>query len=206
MIGGLSLEADDLDLVAENTGLKVSSRPELSRIRRGRASPVAGGSGAQRPSISAADLSDTDSEPPDINAIFDDARRGARNALDVDDIDIDDMDAFIDDDDDDDAGEMGEEERAQRRAEKRRSEAQRRKALDARPELAGIDPSAWDEIYDVFGNGDEYDWALDDDDDPSDTELNQKEMRYQDVSTIEILRNIDFTLIFFHTGLGIRAI
>ena len=81
-----------------------------------------------------------------------------------------------------DAVDMGEEERAQRRAEKRGSEAQRRKAMDARPELAGIDAGAWDEIYDVFGAGDEYDWVLDGDDDPSDTEVAQKDMRYQDVS------------------------
>lgn len=180
-----------MDLVAENTGRKVSSRPELSRIRRGRASPVGGGaSGAIERRVRIADLSDSDSDPPDINAIFDDARRrDARRGDPLDDfdmdndIDMDDMDAFIDDDEDDEAAEMGEEERAQRRAEKRRNQAQRRKAMDARPELAGIDPNAWDEIYDVFGNGDEYDWALDEDEDAaSDTELNQKEMRYQDVS------------------------
>lgn len=57
--------------------------------------------------------------------------------------------------------------------------------MDARPELAGIDPSAWDEIYDVFGAGDEYDWALDDDEEAlSDHELGQKEMKYEDVSII----------------------
>ena len=77
---------------------------------------------------------------------------------------------------------MGEEECAQRRAEKRGSEAQRWKAMDAHPELAGIDAGAWDEIYDVFGAGDEYDWVLDGDDDPSDTEVARGGMRCQDVS------------------------
>lgn len=179
------MEADDLDLVAENTGRKLVSRPELSRIRRGRASPDGI---RQRPSMTAADLSDDDEEPQDIIDIFDDGGRAGRGGLDVDDIDMDDMDAFIDDDEDDDAVDMGEEERAQRRAEKRRSEAQRRKAMDARPELAGIDPGAWDEIYDVFGAGDEYDWALDGEDDHSDTELAQKDMRYQDVSFFDRFR------------------
>lgn len=96
-------------------------------------------------------------------------------------MDLDDMDAFIDDDDDDDAAEMGEEERAQRRAERKRSEQQRKKAMDSRPELAEVDPGAWDEIFDVFGNGDDYDWALDDDEEGSDTENALKDMRYQDV-------------------------
>ena len=76
---------------------------------------------------------------------------------------------------------MGEEEREQRRRDKRRGEQQLRKAMGARPELAGIDPNAWDEIFDVFGLGTEYDWALDHEDEPSDNEEAPKEMRYQDV-------------------------
>ena len=32
--------------------------------------------------------------------------------------------------------------------------------MDACPELTGIDAGAWDEIYDVFGVGDQYNWVL----------------------------------------------
>jgi hypothetical protein len=119
-----------------------------------------------------------------------------------DEMDLDDDEGFIDDDDDDEDGEMGEEEREQRRREKRRSEKQRRKAMDARPELAGIDSSAWDEIYDVFGNGDDYDWALDDDEEGSDPELTQKEMRYQDVSYLGPSLNNEYISPFV---LGVRT-
>lgn len=43
--------------------------------------------------------------------------------------------------------------------------------------------SAWDEIHDVFGDGHEYDWALEADDEIQYDEDNLKpEMKYQDVS------------------------
>ena len=44
--------------------------------------------------------------------------------------------------------------------------------------------SAWDEIYDVFGDGHDYDWALADDDEPNfEDEAQKQETRYQDVGT-----------------------
>jgi transcription elongation factor SPT6 len=51
--------------------------------------------------------------------------------------------------------------------------------------LANISSSAWDEIHDVFGDGHEYDWALEADDEVQYDEDNLKpEMKYQDVSAI----------------------
>ena len=45
--------------------------------------------------------------------------------------------------------------------------------------------SAWDEIYEVFGDGHDYDWALVDEEEPSfDDEAQKQETRYQDVSTL----------------------
>lgn len=46
--------------------------------------------------------------------------------------------------------------------------------------------SAWDEIFDVFGDGTDYDWALDDDDvaEKSFLSSNKPEMKYQDVCSI----------------------
>ena len=42
--------------------------------------------------------------------------------------------------------------------------------------------SAWDEMYEVFGDGHDYDWALQGDDEQTyDEELLKPEMKYQDV-------------------------
>jgi transcription elongation factor SPT6 len=185
LIGAQSLDAEDLELLEENTGTRMDRQrsKHLSRIRRGRASesasPPPRGSGRSFPgALSEDEESNADA---DLSHIFDDRRRGDDAGL--DDMDADDFDdGFIDDDDDEDLDrDMGEEERLQRRKDKRRREREQRSAMKARPELAGIDPAAWDEIFDVFGLGTEYDWALDHEDEPSDTEQAPKEMRYQDV-------------------------
>ena len=43
--------------------------------------------------------------------------------------------------------------------------------------------SAWDEIYDVFGDGHDYDWALVDEEELGlEEDVPKGEMRYQDVS------------------------
>jgi hypothetical protein len=41
--------------------------------------------------------------------------------------------------------------------------------------------SAWDEIHEVFGDGHEYDWALEGDDVNNDEEAAKPELKYQDV-------------------------
>ena len=41
-------------------------------------------------------------------------------------------------------------------------------------------PSAWDELHDVFGDGLDYDWALDDDE--ADYEEEKPDMKLADVS------------------------
>lgn len=41
--------------------------------------------------------------------------------------------------------------------------------------------SAWDEIHDVFGDGHEYDWALEGDGEGEYEEQFKPEMKYQDV-------------------------
>ena len=43
--------------------------------------------------------------------------------------------------------------------------------------------SAWDEVHDVFGDGHDYDWALDADDEVErEDDIGKPEMKYQDVS------------------------
>ena len=72
----------------------------------------------------------------DIHNIWDDERGAGRD--DEDDVDMDDMDNFIDDDEDEQGGIMDEEEREERRRERRRQERERRKALGSKS-LPGID-------------------------------------------------------------------
>ncbi|KDQ60952.1 hypothetical protein JAAARDRAFT_55682 [Jaapia argillacea MUCL 33604] len=175
-----ALEDEDLELLEENTG--ASFKHHLTRLRRGRsASPTATSSSKRKVVVESSDddLDNEDLELPkvqDIHRIWDDGGR------EEEDEDMDDMDNFIEyEDEEEGAGAMDEREREEKRRERRRLEKQRRKAL-GRPELAGIDANAWDEIHEVFGDGHDYDWALVDDDDPEFYQEQAKpDMRYQDV-------------------------
>ncbi|KAF8576398.1 transcription elongation factor Spt6 [Ramaria rubella] len=181
------LEEDDLDLLEENTGTRITRKNKLTRLRRGRESesPVESRDKQTFKSILDDHFSDEEDDQgadvpttDDVRGIWDDDRVAGRD-LD-DDVDMD--DDFIDDDlDDDGMGDLGEEEREERRKERLRIERERRKAL-GRPDMVGIDASAWDEIFEVFGDGTDYDWALEEDDVAAADDIASKpEMRYQDV-------------------------
>lgn len=179
-----ALEEDDLELLEENTGASFKHR--LTRLRRAHdsESPPAPSSSRRKNVVESDEdnLDNDDLELPrvqDIHNIWDDERAAGRD--DEDDVDMDDMDNFIDDDDDEQGGAMDEEEREERRRERRRQERERRKVLGS-GSLSGIDASAWDEIYEVFGDGHDYDWALMDDDEVAmDDESQKPETKYQDV-------------------------
>jgi hypothetical protein len=47
---------------------------------------------------------------------------------------------------------------------------------------------AWDEIFEVFGDGTDYDWALDDEDIPQEEENLKGDLKFADVSTPFVLR------------------
>lgn len=136
------LEDDDLELLEENTGASFT-KGRLTRLRRGHDSdsPPATSSSKRRPALESSDddLDNDDLEIPqvqDIQRIWDDDRAGDRE----DDEDLDDMDNFIEyDDPEDGAGNMDEEEREEKRKERKRVEKERRKAMGAKPDLAGID-------------------------------------------------------------------
>ncbi|OSX65311.1 hypothetical protein POSPLADRAFT_1167539 [Postia placenta MAD-698-R-SB12] len=181
-----ALEEDDLELLEENTGASFS-RNRLTRLRRARDSdsPPAPSSSKRKAVVESSDddLDNDDLDLPqvqDIQNIWDDERNaGGRD--DEDDGD-DDMDNFIEyEDEEETGGAMDEDEREERRRERRRLEKARRKAM-SRPELAGIDANAWEEIHEVFGDGHDFDWALADDEETGFEEEQQKpEMKYQDV-------------------------
>lgn len=181
------LEDDDLELLEENTGETFArSKTKLTRLRRGRDSgspPIA--STSRRKSVVESSEDDLDLDAPvtlrpnDISRIWDDDKgAGGREEEE----DLDDMDNFIDYDDEEEGhGDMDEEEREERRRERRRLEKERRKALGSHPELTGIDASAWDEIYEVFGDGRDYEWALAEDDDNYHDATAKPDTNFQDV-------------------------
>jgi transcription elongation factor SPT6 len=165
-------------LVAENTGTRIVPRGQnkLTRLRRGRASPSASPAvPTQRPLLP--ELSDDENEN-DLAHMFDD-RVG--DDQDLDDLDLDEDAGFIDDDDEDEDQEMGEEEREARRRQKIKEVRERRRQQGTRPEFSGMDQTTWDEIYDVFGDGTDYAWALDDEDVVEEDMPAKPEMRYEDV-------------------------
>ncbi|KAI0256807.1 transcription elongation factor Spt6 [Lactifluus subvellereus] len=180
------LEDDDLELLEENTGETFARKNKLTRLRRGRDSgspPVA--STSRRKSVVESSEDDLDIGRPatsrtnDISRIWDDDKgAGGREEEE----DMDDMDNFIDYDDEEEGhGDMDEEEREERRRERRRLEKERRKALGSHPELTGIDASSWDEIYEVFGDGRDYEWALIEDDDNYHDAPAKPDTNFQDV-------------------------
>ncbi|KAG6874201.1 hypothetical protein C0995_003747 [Termitomyces sp. Mi166 len=172
------LEEEDLDLIEENTGASFK-RDRLTRLHRRRDSESSAASPSKRKAVveSSDDDLDNDGLPQveDIQRIWDDERRGEEYD--------DEMDDFIEDDEEEEGGlPMDERAREERRREKRQEQERRKRARGAVPELAGIDANAWDEIHDVFGDGHEYDWALEGEDEvPYDEEQDKPDMKYQDV-------------------------
>ncbi|KZO97710.1 hypothetical protein CALVIDRAFT_535812 [Calocera viscosa TUFC12733] len=148
------LDEDDLMLVEENTGQRLE--PErFSRLRRHRSpSPSADTRAPKRRRREA------DEEPPrgihDLERVFD--KEGDEDE------DEDDMDSFIEEDEEDEMEEdmnLNEEEKEQRRKERKKEKKERRRATVARPELVGIDETAWEDLNRVFGDGHDYDEFLD---------------------------------------------
>ncbi|KAL4401577.1 Transcription elongation factor Spt6 [Malassezia pachydermatis] len=94
----------------------------------------------------------------------------------------DELDDFIEDDEEDEelAG-LNEEEREAKRRE-RLEERRRARASGARvdPRKVGMDLEAWDEVHDIFGNGEDYAWALEEDEEEGE-ESQKARMEYKDI-------------------------
>lgn len=200
------MDEDDLDLVAENTGVKRKER-RLKRFRRASASPD-GREDAPKKQKDLQNIFDDDEEEPVVSrrsGYYEDEedeedglpsagqalraaadrkiRKEAQPAVAF----VDEMEDFIDDDESDMEEDLSEEEREARREEKRQqrkadSEARRAKrgggGFD--PGRAGIDAEAWAELNDVFGDGSEYAFALkldDDDDEQEEGNLSSRKKR-----------------------------
>ncbi|KAJ1972877.1 Transcription elongation factor spt6 [Dimargaris xerosporica] len=166
-----ALDEDDLALVEENMGIRLTRPAEskLKRLKRGRAqSPDAPHRhGAED------DLRDmfTDDEAPDVSdqepILSHLPARGSRRDV----YPHDDLDDFIADEDDDleegiaasrartyDADQVD-----RRPAEDLAAPAfydRRQRMVDMIPGAAGLDPDAWQDIYDIFGDGSDYAYAM----------------------------------------------
>ena len=146
------LDEDDLALLSENT------RPEGARHKRARPAGEEG-------------------HTNELAHIFDDEDDGAQQADYFD----DGLDDFIEDDEEDaEMSGLNEEEREARRREKR-EDRRRARMSGARvdPRKAGMDLEAWDEVHDIFGNGEDYAWALEADDEHA--EEAKARMDYKDI-------------------------
>ncbi|WFD29634.1 Transcription elongation factor spt6 [Malassezia sp. CBS 17886] len=149
------LDEDDLALLTENAR-PVSGVPPNKRARQQE-------EGAR-----------TAARGDELAHIFDDedegdgaARERAEQDGDARDAyDDDGLDDFIEDDDEEELADLDEETREERRRE-RREERRRARLSGARvdPVKVGIDAEAWDEIHDIFGNGEDYAWALEEEGD-----------------------------------------
>ena len=193
------LEDDDLELMEENTGSIFKKKSRLAKLRDLSRSP------ASSKRLTIIESSDDDlemGERPrvvDISKIWDDRDE---------DEDIDDFIEYSDED----VAPLNQAAREARREEKRQE--LRRKRAQVRPELVGIDAkyvspsistftnlmsfSAWDELHEVFGDGNDYEWAL-----VGDDYVDREEEQYKsDIKYYEVLFLFLFACHIFAFQLG----
>lgn len=168
------LSEDDLDLLMENAGVKrttaAKSTGRLKRLKRAefeeeeeeenedrsRNNRNTNVGTSQLDSIFADDIDENDEEN-DISRDYDNNNesnnRGNRgnNKAGI----LDELDDFIEEDE---FSDEDEETREQRKAERRLQKQQR---LKATTKVSGLSSEKIDEMYDIFGDGHDYDWALD---------------------------------------------
>ncbi|GAA5947807.1 hypothetical protein JCM3765_001092 [Sporobolomyces pararoseus] len=166
------LDEDDLALLAENTGLEIAQpkKHKLKRLRR-------------RRSVSADSGSPSNSR--DLVNIFDDEGEGEGDAGGVENLfDADEMAGFIEDDTDDDSARGSDEDsdegaRRRKRKEKQKKRDQRkaggRKGFGM-GSVEGITAEAWQEVAEVFGTGQDYAWAMEEDEETQPKEKNLKDI------------------------------
>ncbi|SCV06027.1 LANO_0H20494g1_1 [Lachancea nothofagi CBS 11611] len=158
------LSEDDLDLLMENAGVKRPTSPDSNKVKLKRLKR-AGDNGEEEPS-------DTTSKAATATSRFDDffsddedeqpegglpptggegVAPGARNAeLGT----IDELDDFIEEDE---FSDEDEESRQQRLQERKMLREQR---MNQPVQITGLSSEKIDEMYDIFGDGHDYDWAL----------------------------------------------
>ncbi|KAG8759037.1 Transcription elongation factor spt6 [Serendipita sp. 396] len=180
--GGIGeLDEDDLDIVEQYTGQRVErhSKSRLKRLRRARDEDDEDDDVVYDRS---AGLESGTTTGRDLGDLWDDEgalRIQHRDGEDPEEPeDDDDMRGFIEADEDEEVNDMGEAEK-QERLERRRAEKERRKNAGDISRLAGLDQNALAILYEVFGDGNDYDEFLGDD--VEEVQEIGKESKYNDV-------------------------
>ncbi|BGP40634.1 Transcription elongation factor spt6 [Rhodotorula kratochvilovae] len=163
-----ALDEDDLELLEENMGIRLT-KPKGNKLRRLRRARSASGSDGGSPARGG--------RSGDLQDIFadDDERAGGDDDGGIEGLfDADEMAGFIEDDTDESRSEAGDsdeddEARRQRRRDKKaKQKADRKKrrgaGLGMMGRIDGITQEARQEVAEVFGNGQDFAWAMEDDD------------------------------------------
>ncbi|TIB70425.1 hypothetical protein E3Q22_03170 [Wallemia mellicola] len=147
------VDEDDLDLIAENTGR--SRRKDVSQLRR-----------LHRRKADDTDEEDLDAEPAEDTSVRDKRNKGVSELINMFN---EDANRAVEDDDDDDLGNFIEEDEedprnayagGDDRRKKKKKQKARKNQRGILSEQAGVDQETMDEIYEVFGDGTEYGWAM----------------------------------------------
>ncbi|BGP25171.1 transcription elongation factor SPT6 [Rhodotorula toruloides] len=160
-----ALDEDDLELLQENLGIRTDKpkQGKLRRLRRARSASPGDDTSARAPRGLQDIFADEDAGPA----------AGVENLFDADE-----MAGFIEDDTDESRSEAGDsdEDRAARKGRKKRDERRkraetagaRRRGGFAMGRVEGMTAEAWGEVAEVFGNGQDYAWAMELDDEEED--------------------------------------
>ncbi|AMD21941.1 HFR086Wp [Eremothecium sinecaudum] len=192
------LSEDDLDLLMENAGVKRSTRPtaeggkgKFKRLKRVGTSNE-GEVNEQRSTVKSGvnRLEDFFSEEEDEEELDDNEERSVRSTKkDV----IDELDDFIEDD------EFSDEDEETRQQRKKLKQQRSKQSV----QITGLSSDKIDEMYEIFGDGHDYDWALaveneedlenveelneeEDSDDPA--EQKKKKITLQDIYDLQDLK------------------
>ncbi|ODV74446.1 chromatin-remodeling histone chaperone SPT6 [Cyberlindnera jadinii NRRL Y-1542] len=160
------LDEDDLDLLMENTGTaRDKSTSKFKRLKK--ATPE------EQPER-LKDLNDFFSEDEDIGMEDEPSTSRKRDTNRV----MDEFDDFIEDDE---FSDMDEDARA---AARERRQQERLKPL----EITGIDSEKIDELYDIFGDGEDYAWALEGEEEEGEFKEDEARPQLQDIYEPEELK------------------
>lgn len=155
------LDEDDLDLLMENSGAATqkAKKSKFKRLKRAQVEEEPQPQKGLNDFFSDEEVDDQESSGEDVAGSS--SKPSAGRAL------IDELDDFIEDDEFSDMDEEAREEIRQRRKQERLKPT----------EITGIDSEKLDELYEIFGDGEDYNWALVGEDD--DGEFREDDARPQ---------------------------
>lgn len=167
------LDEDDLDLVMENAGIAPVSRSKQSQegLRRLKAADE---EVAEKPVLT----------KKAVTHIMDNFFNDDEQPGEVEEDDEDNFDDFIDEDEMDDDNEYDEVSLAEKKERSKKLKQQQKKAY----QQSGLSPDVLQEMLEVFGDGFDYDWALEAELEEEEQEENSNKISLEDVYDLEDLK------------------